>query len=110
MNSKNAPIIELKPYLDGKSPFDNPPLLITQARPCSCSGAYIDPKTRELTCRKCGERLDPVEFILQIAHRDRHLLYAWDRARKDLAALTEKVESLKREEENLRARIRRASR
>lgn len=72
------------------------------------AGAFIvDEALRRVTCKVCGETLDPIQALLDLARR-------WESYRNQLGMLANEtkrraahVEELKREEANLRGRVKR---
>lgn len=68
---------------------------------------YTDEKFRVLECERCGAIIDPFDYLMKIA-RDNDMYWNMKQEyRKQATELAAKVEELKREERNLKARIKR---
>ena len=85
--------------------IDKPPA----GKPLHCvhDALRIDPHERAVACAKCGQALDPFDFLLSNAAV---LQRAWqDHAyvKRELGDVQDRVTALKKEEKRLRAQIKR---
>lgn len=74
---------------------------------CQHTHVLVDEKTRMLECDACGQVIDPYDFMWEWATRDRNLQWTRDALKKDIAILRAEMEELKREERNIKSRLRR---
>ena len=70
-------------------------------------GVIVDEELRRVTCKACGELLDPVQVLLDMAKHWRIYSGNLQQLRSELDRRTEHLEQLKREEANARARVKR---
>lgn len=74
---------------------------------CEHGSVRLDEHDRSVQCTKCGAMLDPFNFILRQA---RTLQSAWDNykyVRRELSEVTDRVTYLKKEEQRIKARLKR---
>lgn len=74
---------------------------------CEHGAVRLDEHDRSVQCTKCGAMLDPFNFILKQA---KTLQTAWDNykyVRRELNEVTERITYLKKEEQRIKARIKR---
>ncbi|MNS93862.1 hypothetical protein D3C72_1280600 [compost metagenome] len=75
---------------------------------CQHEKITLDDHSRTVRCVACGQVMDPFNFLLYEVSR---LQDAWERnrqVRKDTSVLIDRVETLKKEEARLKARIKTA--
>lgn len=72
--------------------------------PCFHHRVIVYDRDRKLECENCGADVDPFKFIADFARKQRWLQHC----KEELASLRTEVDELKREEKNIKARIRRA--
>lgn len=76
---------------------------------CSHSATVlVDEQNRTLECEQCGQILDPFSYMMGIARGNDHAFDRRSKLQKGIRELSEKVEELKRQERNTKARLRRA--
>lgn len=74
---------------------------------CNHEQLSIDPHERSIHCARCGQALEPFDFLLNQAHV---LQRAWqDHAsvKRDLSEMQDRVTALKKEEKSLRGKVER---
>lgn len=79
-------------------------------RECPHTKVTLYEADRLLECRDCESPVDPMTFILQIAHQQRRFVHTKAQAvsaQKDLERTTANLVRLKRDEANCRARLKR---
>lgn len=69
---------------------------------------YVVEKYRHLECRKCGAIIDPFDFLFSWACEDYHLDANRKHLKKECRRLSDGLKELKRQERNIKARIKRA--
>ena len=77
---------------------------------CNHKGTVVDETLRIIKCKTCGEKLDPIEVLLELARsfeRDWHIRKG---AATDYKRLCKDIEDLRRKKKNLQAGVRRAER
>lgn len=79
----------------------------SRTRQCEHHETDIIPETRRLVCRKCGELVDPFDFLLKLAQEDGRWRAARDAAEREARLAKKRVEDLIREEHNAKGRLRR---
>lgn len=77
-------------------------------RYCRHPALYVVQESRHLECQLCGTIVDPFDFLFRWACRDYHLEITRKRLERQCRALTVELEDLKRQERNIKARIKRA--
>lgn len=75
-----------------------------EPRACAHRRSRIDDKLRIVECRDCGERLDPIEVLLDIAKNWRHESWAAERIRDHEAK--ERAKELERRQRHVRLHMR----
>lgn len=70
--------------------------------------AKVDGKGRRCYCGGCGAERDPYEVLQDVASRNEQIVGNRRRLKREVRYLVEKVERLKADERNAKARIRRA--
>jgi len=60
---------------------------------------------RMLQCRKCESIIEPFDFLWQWACKDRNLEYTRQQLKKEIEKLGANLKELKRQEHNIKARI-----
>lgn len=75
---------------------------------CRHMQVIADEKTRSLICESCGTVIDPFEYLWAIACKDDRLDYRKTRLEKEIKKLMPELEDLKRQERNIKARVRTA--
>ena len=74
------------------------------------TGRTVHAESRVVVCRRCGAQMEPIDVLLEIADSNASLV-AWRKSlRKEGDALVERIETLKRDERNAKARLARAER
>lgn len=73
-------------------------------RYCSHSHSIVDNNARIVKCRACGAELDPIAVLWQLAHKADSFRWMAEEKRR----LEARVAELKKEEVNIKARIRNA--
>jgi len=96
----NADINNMKNFIE-----ETPP---KESRYCPHSGVIVSEFERTLTCRVCGAKLDPFDYLLSLAKKETRLDWELRTLRGEIKQHREGLENLKREEVNCRARIRTA--
>ena len=77
---------------------------------CRHFKTVICEKTRMLECEKCGEVIDPFDFMWKWASNDRNVELERDHLKKEIKRLTVELVELKRTERNTKARLKRLQR
>ncbi|KKM92534.1 hypothetical protein LCGC14_1217630 [marine sediment metagenome] len=99
MNDSN--IIQFKPD-------DRRPITIKRRKGiCHHNHVMLNEQTRMVECEDCDQIIDPYDYMYGWACGDRHLSSLRKQLRKEIKKLSVKFEALKREERNIKARIRR---
>ena len=75
---------------------------------CNHSRVRVCQKTRMLKCQQCNAVIDPFDFMWEWANRDRRLEMDIKFLMKSIEKLRVELKELKRQERNIKARIRRA--
>jgi hypothetical protein len=91
------------------TPYENklqPSLLIKEDAFCSHEYVKLDKDARILTCRKCNAFVDPFEFMLQVAYKERRLFWTKEELERKIKELSEEKERLQKEVNNLKAQKR----
>ena len=83
--------------------FRNSSLDIKEApRKCKHTNIVVDPASRQVECKICGQIVDPIDVLMQFATDERRLRYSRDEVMK----VQRHIKALKTEESRLRSRIR----
>lgn len=77
-------------------------------RPCYHPRVAVIIEARHLECRDCGEIIDPLEWIRSLASDWDRYVHRWRTARHEVNAIEKRLEQSKRDEKNLKARLRNA--
>lgn len=87
------------------------PLQLAARRPgwCRHDSVVLDEHTRTVTCAdpKCGAVLDPFQFLASNARTIQHAWYAHKQVTQQASEVAERVTALKKEEQRLRAMVKR---
>lgn len=70
----------------------------------------VNAEQRTVTCPNCGASLDPLTVLVSLARNRESLIFKEKHQRNEINRLQARVEELKREERNVKARLERASR
>jgi hypothetical protein len=79
-----------------------------QDRFCRHQHVLVVQATRKLECEHCGAVVEPFDFMWEWANRRLNLEYSRNRLKEQIKRLEKRLEALKREERNVKARISRA--
>lgn len=77
---------------------------------CRHTYVVVCEKTRMLECDKCEQVIDPFDYMWEWANRDRNLAWQRDIMQKDIKRLNAEIITLKTDERNTKARLRRLNR
>ena len=88
---------------------ERPPITRREAPFCHHWRIELDEKTRMCLCLTCGGWLTPWEYLWAVARRDENLAARGNRYESEAKALTDRIEELKKEERNIKARVKRAA-
>lgn len=72
------------------------------------AGATVNAQDRRVHCRACKVELDPISVLAALASNRENLVFAGLRLRREVEHLTERLERLRKDETNAKARIRKA--
>lgn len=86
---------------------EQPVTLNPESRRCTHRTSRLDVNARRVYCRKCNVELDPFTVLDQFAREYEHHREGVETVRRERKRLSAVVEELKREERNVRARIKR---
>lgn len=88
--------------------FDSIKLPVDSKKVKSCSHPQIllDPGYRVIQCKKCNQVIDPFDYLMEWANGDRNLNYIRKKIKSEIKQLSGKLKNLKKEERNIKARIR----
>jgi len=75
---------------------------------CKHNKILLDQGYRVVKCESCNEIIDPFNYLLEWANGDRNLNTMRTRLKQDIKRHSDRLESLKREERNIKNRINRA--
>lgn len=67
---------------------------------CYPHAPLVDRALRSVSCRRCKANLDPIEVLLEVAHRHEE----WNRLTSEVRTMRATVEALKAEEQRVKAR------
>jgi hypothetical protein len=101
------------PGKDGKViqiDFRRLPLKVERKGGCVHRFFAVDERALVVWCRDCGETVDPVRVLLDIARTWTNSSWAARQARHEVERIGKEVDDLKRERKNLRAQISRLKR
>ena len=99
-----APVIPIRATSDddaGVRTRPEPPLCLHWA-------FELDEETRRVTCGRCGREIAPFNALLRLAHEDAHYVRRLAALQAQIRLADARLDGLKREERNAKARIRRA--
>jgi hypothetical protein len=72
------------------------------------AGVTVDEQARTVRCRGCQVEMDPIAVLGSLAHQRENLVHAGFRLRDEVESLSTRVERLRKDETNVKARIRAA--
>jgi len=75
---------------------------------CSCVNVFVDEYKRMLECRRCGITIDPFDYIWKVAVKEDHKNWTNIYLASEIDRLSKKLDTLKKEEKRIKARIRNA--
>lgn len=89
---------------------ERPPLDVKRSKPTGCyhRQVLVHEEPREVRCQSCNALLDPFDVIMEYAERERRFHFASEYRQKKQRELEQRIEALKREERNTKARLNRA--
>ncbi len=95
----------------GAQALPDNPLELAPRRPgwCGHESVTLDEHTRTVICAdpKCGATLDPFGFLVSNAHTIQRAWSAYKQAMRQANEVAERVTTLKKEEQRLRAQVKR---
>lgn len=92
------------------NPSERLPIIVKEREGyCIHNYVILDEKTRMLECGDCGQIIEVYDYMHEWAMGDRRLSLTRKSLRRDIKKLSAELEDLKREEKNIKARIRRAN-
>jgi hypothetical protein len=105
--------------MDGQKEIDNKtkvikfdtiklPVISKKSTPCNHPQILLDPGYRVVECKKCNQIIDPFDYLMEWANGDRHLNETRKRIKREIRKINENLKLLRKEERNIKARIRRA--
>lgn len=102
-DDNGADVIELKPD-------PNRPRVSRKPRGPGCHHDRfdLDERLRVVLCRDCGKQCDPFQVLLDVTVHWDGVYHEHKRRRNQLADLVDQIEALRRERNNLKAKVRRA--
>lgn len=86
---------------------EQPVTLNPQGGHCLHRTSRLDVDARRVYCRKCNVELDPFTVLNEVAHEYERHRVGVEHAKREHRCLLQAVDELKREERNVKARIRR---
>ena len=92
--------------------FDSikPPIQIKDKTPeqcrCNHNNVLLNRATRQVDCKDCNVYIDPFDYLLSWAYGDIHLDLMRKRLRAEVTRISGNLEKLKKEERNIKARVR----
>ena len=85
--------------------FGDPPMTVDRMEPvCLHKYIVVRPRSRTVWCRSCKSEIDPFDVVEDMAHNWEHATWR----EREMRELANRVEQLKTEEANTKARIRNA--
>jgi hypothetical protein len=105
-------VVELE-VIEGAAEGGDAPVRLRRperGRYCSHRFATIDEDARRVYCRNCDVEIDPVTFLISLAHGIDRYRIAKQRAKQDAERAERELRRLKREIVNARSRLRTAER
>ena len=76
---------------------------------CYHSGGFlVADEVERITCKQCGEVVNPYEALRKIAHRETNFCYTLNSLRSEAATLTKDIERLKGQKSRLKTAVRKA--
>lgn len=76
-------------------------------RTCRCLHVYVDEQNRVITCQHCERVMDPFDFLMREAKKQKSTIFDIDLSKKELADLQQQISDLRRERQNLKAQVNR---
>lgn len=73
---------------------------------CAHDKITLDDRNRRAYCRECKDEIDLFDFSMRLCGRWEACIESWKRADREAKAARARLEELKREERNIKARIR----
>jgi hypothetical protein len=87
---------------------DGPPLDVLRPHPyCFHRHVLVWQDRPRVDCKTCGATLDAHQVLLDYANKERSFYWKNEEAKRLLAEMNKRIEDLKREERNLKARVKR---
>ena len=83
------------------------PVASKKVESCSHPQILLDPGYRVVECKKCNQIIDPFDYLMEWAEGDRQLNDMRKRIKTEIKKISGRLELLKKEERNIKARIRR---
>ncbi len=74
---------------------------------CRCTEVLVDEETRSLECQRCSKTIDPFDYLWKYAMKQQRIVFNLSSAEHENERLNKSVTELKRQERNIKARIRR---
>lgn len=76
---------------------------------CQHSGLRIDPHERTIACARCGQTLDPFDYLLTNAVVLQRAWQDHSYVKRELGDIQDRITELKKEEKRLKAQIKRSA-
>ena len=95
--------------LHGNQDVPENPLKLAENAPMFCTheSISIDKHARSITCTKCGANLDPFDFLAKSAATVERAWASYKYAKNAESEISERLTLLKKQENNLRAQVKR---
>ena len=74
---------------------------------CRHRETIVDPDKRLVTCKQCGTVMDPFDVLLRLSRMEREWTRNAKRLKGEAAKAAVKLKELRRQERNVRARLKR---
>jgi RNase P subunit RPR2 len=105
-----ADVVELFPAAD-KAAEEGPVRTRERehGRYCSHDKTELDDETRRVYCRHCGQEVPAFDVLRRLARDHERYIGAWRTAHAEAGRAEERLEGLRRQERNIKARVRRAA-
>jgi hypothetical protein len=94
------------PRIEPRKPFE---LLVRHGKYCRHRRPEVCREERVVTCADCGATLDPFDVLCTQAEHRVRLMFEAKHLQNEIARHRETIVELKRQEQNAKARIRRAA-
>lgn len=105
MSDDGAEIIEL--FSTAEKAKQNAPVIDGKRKPyCAHDRVELDSTNRRAYCRDCKDEVDVFDFLLRLSQNFRVYVDSWQHANREAKAATARLEELKRQERNIKSRIR----